>query len=211
MQELLVSTRNPHKIREISQLLGPAFTIRDLSALPGMDEVAETGSTFGENAALKALAASALFHGYVIADDSGLEVDALGGAPGVLSARFAGPGASDTANNTLLLERLENISARSARFRCVIALAHNQNLIASFEGCIEGTITTSPTGSRGFGYDPLFIPRGHPTTFANLPAEIKNSISHRARALAKLKHFLTSAAMPAAQESSASAPCRPSQ
>lgn len=185
---MLVSTRNAHKVAEIRAILGPRFDVRDLSAIPGMPEVEETGSTFEENATLKAVAASRLFDGWVIADDSGLEVDALGGAPGVLSARYAGPDADDAANNALLLKNLSAISARerTARFRCVIVLAHAGKKLAAFSGAVEGTILTGPRGTSGFGYDPLFLAGGTDATFAELGAEFKNAISHRSRALALL-------------------------
>lgn len=186
---LLVSTRNAHKVAEIRAILGEGFDVVDLATLPHMPEVEETGETFEENAALKAVAASQLFDGWVIADDSGLEVDALGGAPGVRSARYAGEPSNDTANNTLLLANLTGVrgKARSARFRCVIVLARNGRKLAAFSGTIEGTINNAPRGDGGFGYDPLFIPEGHCETFAQLPPETKNQLSHRARALAALK------------------------
>ncbi len=186
---LLVSTRNAHKIAEIRAILGPGFSVRDLSVLPEMPEVEETGETFEDNAALKAVAASRLFDGWVIADDSGLEVDALGGAPGVLSARYAGAQSDDAANNALLLKNLEHICgrARSARFRCVIVLAKSGAKLAAFAGSVEGRIIHSPRGAGGFGYDPLFVPDGHFKTFAELGPDIKNSLSHRARALANLR------------------------
>ncbi len=186
---LLVSTRNAHKVSEIRAILGARFDVSDLSALPDLPEVEETGSTFEENATLKALAASRLFDGWVIADDSGLEVDALGGAPGVLSARYAGPGANDAANNALLLTNLSGFSGagRTARFRCVIVLARAGEKLAAFSGAVEGIILTEPRGSSGFGYDPLFVANGTEATFAELGHEAKNAISHRSRALDALK------------------------
>ena len=188
---LLVSTRNAHKITEIRDILGPSFEVVDLMAIPDMPEVEETGSTFEENATLKAVAASKLFDGWVIADDSGLEVDALEGAPGVISARFSGPGATDASNRALLLERLACVrgKSRSARFRCVITLAKSGSAIASFDGSVEGTIINSEKGSLGFGYDPLFVPDGYCETFAQLGADVKNTLSHRAKALAELKQW----------------------
>lgn len=182
---LLVSTRNAHKIEEIRAILGAAFVVHDLSAIPQMPGVEETGDTFEENATLKAVAASALFDGWVIADDSGLEVDALGGEPGVRSARYAGEPSNDSANNALLLKNLEGIRGkdRSARFRCVIVLARNGRKLAAFSGSVDGTIINAPRGDGGFGYDPLFVPDGYCETFAQLPAATKNLLSHRARAL----------------------------
>jgi XTP/dITP diphosphohydrolase len=188
---VLVSTRNAHKLVEIRQILGPAFELLDLSCVPALGEVEETGDTFEENAALKALAASTHFGGWVLADDSGLEVDALGGAPGVRSARFSGEGATDASNRALLLEKLAAVPAgqRSARFRCVIALAKGGEVLAHFSGSVEGAIIGSEKGVGGFGYDPLFVPEGFGETFAELGAETKNRLSHRGRALAGLKSW----------------------
>lgn len=188
---VLVSTRNAHKLVEIRQILGPSFELLDLSCVPALGEVQETGTTFEENAALKALAASAHFDGWVLADDSGLEVDALGGAPGVRSARFSGEGATDVTNRALLLEKLATVRAdqRSARFRCVIALARGGEVLAHFSGAVEGVIIQSEQGAGGFGYDPLFVPEGFGETFAELGAETKNRLSHRGRALAGLKSW----------------------
>lgn len=188
---LLVSTRNAHKIGEIRAILGPTFTVSDLSALSGMPEVEETGETFEENATLKAVEASLRFDGWVIADDSGLEVDALGGAPGVFSARYAGPEASDADNNALLLRNLGGIGGneRSARFRCVIVLARAGRKLAAFSGAVEGRIVDDHRGAGGFGYDPLFVPEGFGETFGQLPAEVKNTLSHRAQALWKLREW----------------------
>ena len=188
---VLVSTRNAHKLVEIRQILGPSFELLDLSSIPALGEVEETGTTFEENAGLKALAASAHFGGWVLADDSGLEVDALGGAPGVYSARFSGEGATDVTNRALLLEKLAAVPAdqRSARFRCVIALARGGEVLAHFSGAVEGAIIQSEKGEGGFGYDPLFVPEGFGETFAELGAETKNRLSHRGRALAGLKSW----------------------
>jgi len=185
---LLVSTRNAHKVAEIREILGVGFEVLDLSAIAGAGEVEETGVTFEENATLKALAVSGHFDGWVIADDSGLEVDALRGAPGVWSARFSGDGATDASNRALLLEKLEGVRGkdRSARFRCVIVLARAGRKFAAFSGSVEGVIINQEKGSGGFGYDPLFVPEGHCETFAQLGADVKNALSHRARALAGL-------------------------
>ena len=190
-RHLLVSTRNAHKVEEIREILGSRFIISDLSSLTGFPEVEETGSTFIENASIKALAASARFDGWVIADDSGLEVDALDGAPGVRSARFSGESATDASNRSLLLEKLLHVrgQARSARFRCVIALARHGEVLANFSGSVEGVIIPQEKGTGGFGYDSLFVPQGYCETFAQLGAEIKNTLSHRARALSELKNW----------------------
>jgi XTP/dITP diphosphohydrolase len=186
---LLVATRNQHKLREIRTILGARFEVADLSILPTMDEVEETGTSFEENADLKAVAASQLFEGWVIADDSGLEVDALGGSPGVYSARYAGETASDSENNALLLKNLKEVpeQERRARFRCVIVLARVGRKLAVFSGVVEGLIASSPRGREGFGYDPLFIPDGFSETFGELPVATKNRLSHRARALNQLR------------------------
>lgn len=190
-RRLLVSTRNAHKVSEIREILGTDFDVLDLSGIPAVGEVEETGATFEENATLKALAVSEHFDGWVIADDSGLEVDCLGGAPGVWSARFAGVGATDASNRALLLQKLEGVRGRerSGRFRCVIVLARAGSKFAAFSGSVEGVIINQEKGSGGFGYDSLFVPDGHCATFAELGAEVKNALSHRARALAGLRSW----------------------
>jgi XTP/dITP diphosphohydrolase len=186
---LLVSTRNSHKLCEIRTILGAGFEVSDLSILPTMSEVEETGTSFEANAELKALGASQLFEGWVIADDSGLEVDALGGAPGVYSARYAGKAAGDSENNALLLKNLGEVpeEERRARFRCVIVLARAGRKLAAFNGFVEGLIALSPRGGGGFGYDPLFVPNGFSQTFGELPVATKNRLSHRAHALSQLR------------------------
>lgn len=188
MHRLLIATRNRHKTAEIGQMLGPRFALHDLTSYPALPEVDETGATFAENAALKAVETSLHFgaddpRSFVLADDSGLEVDALGGAPGVRSARYAGEKAGDYENLALLLSNLHGKELRSARFRCVIAIASRGKLLASFDGLCEGRILDQPKGSGGFGYDPVFQPEGESQTFAELPPENKNRISHRAKAL----------------------------
>jgi XTP/dITP diphosphohydrolase len=185
--QLIVATRNAHKTREIQRILGPTFTVNDLSAHPEIPDTRETGKSFGENAILKAVGASRHFPGLIVADDSGLEVDTLGGAPGIFSARYAGENATDKQNIDRLLGELARSGVeetkRSARFRCVIALARQGELLGTFEGIVEGTIVERARGSHGFGYDPIFVPHGFEETFAELPAEVKNAISHRAKAL----------------------------
>lgn len=196
MPELLLATRNAHKAAEVRAILGPAWQVTDLSLHPDWPEVEETGDTFSANAALKALAASRRApEAWVLADDSGLEVDALGGAPGVRSARYAGPGADDAANRTKLLAALAEAGAtaparRSARFRCVLAVARGGGLEGEFAGAVEGTITAAEEGAGGFGYDPLFQPDGFDETFGTLPAATKNRLSHRALALAEAAAWL---------------------
>jgi XTP/dITP diphosphohydrolase len=185
--QLIVATRNAHKTREIQRILGPAFTVTDLSSHPEIPEIRENGKSFGENAILKAVGASRHLPGLIVADDSGLEVDALGGAPGIFSARYAGKNATDKRNIDKLLDELARIGAeethRSARFRCVIAVAQQRKLLGTFEGIVEGTIVERARGLHGFGYDPIFVPRGFEKTFAELPAEVKDTISHRAKAI----------------------------
>jgi XTP/dITP diphosphohydrolase len=194
VQHLIVATRNAHKTREIQRILGADFAVLDLSAYPETPETAETGKTFEENAVLKATAASRQLPGLVVADDSGLEVDALGGAPGIYSARYAAPNATDKQNIDKLLEELARIETakRSARFRCVIALAREGKLLGTFEGVVEGVIVNSPRGASGFGYDPVFMPRGFGKTFGQLSPAEKDRVSHRSRALAKLRVRLSS-------------------
>ncbi|HXM25974.1 MAG TPA: XTP/dITP diphosphatase [Chthoniobacterales bacterium] len=195
MQQLIVATRNRNKTREIQQILGPKFELRDLTAYPEISEIVESGKSFEENAKLKAIAVSKELSGLVIADDSGLEVAALDGAPGIYSARYAGDKATDKENIDRLLGELGRIGAqrdqRRARFRCVLALARNGQMLGTFEGIADGAIVDQPRGSRGFGYDPIFVPNGFGHTFAELPVELKNGISHRAQAIRALAAKLT--------------------
>lgn len=193
---LLIATHNAHKTGEMRAILGLHFeTITDLTALPGMTPPDETGATFAENSAIKALAASrARPDALVLADDSGLEVDALGGAPGIYSSRFSGEGATDASNREKLLVELarpEHAGApRTARFHCVVTVAKNGEVVAQFDGKVEGRIAEVMTGNGGFGYDPLFIPEGHDASFGELPEDIKNSMSHRSRALSKFREWI---------------------
>jgi XTP/dITP diphosphohydrolase len=192
--DLLLATRNQHKTREFAQLLGPNFTLRDLTSEHALPEILETGRTFEENALIKAIAISKIFpNQIVIADDSGLEVTSLAGAPGIFSARYAGENASDRRNVQKLLCKLQGAPERSAWFRCVIALAKNGELITKVAGEVAGTITKSPRGESGFGYDPIFIPEGFEATFAELPSETKNAISHRANAAGELVQYFNTA------------------
>ena len=190
MIELVVATRNRHKAREIQPILGPEFRVYDLGAHPEVLEIRESGTSFKENAKLKALAASRQLPALVIGDDSGLEVDALGGAPGIYSARYAGANATEKDKIDKLLRELARVRAtedgRRARFRCVVALARNGNLLGTFEGVVEGSIAGEARGDSGFGYDPIFIPEGLKQTFGELPTEVKNTISHRAKAIRAL-------------------------
>ena len=190
MIELVVATRNRHKTREIQPILGPEFSVRDLGAHPEVSEIRESGTSFEENAKLKALAASRQLPALVIADDSGLEVDALGGAPGIYSARYAGANTTERDKIDKLLRELEQVRAtddrRHARFRCVVALARNGDLLGMFEGTVQGRITDTARGDSGFGYDPIFVPDGFEQTFGELPTQVKNTISHRAKAIRAL-------------------------
>jgi XTP/dITP diphosphohydrolase len=189
--QLIVATRNAHKTREIAKILGSALAVQDLTAHPEVSEIAENGASFEENAKLKAIAVSKQLPGLAIADDSGLEVEALGGAPGIHSARYAGANASDKGKIAKLLGQLAKVSAKSdrrrARFCCVLAVAHEGQILATFEGVVEGKIAERPRGLYGFGYDPIFIPDGFEETFAELPEELKNKISHRGKAIRKLQ------------------------
>lgn len=188
--ELVVATRNRHKTAEIQDILGPEVGVRDLGAHPEVREMRESGISFEENAKLKALAASKQLPALVIADDSGLEVDALGGAPGIYSARYAGENATDRDKIDKLLRELARVRAtgdqRGARFRCVVALARNGNLLDTFAGTVEGRIANEERGDSGFGYDPIFVPEGFQQTLGELPTEVKNTISHRAKAIRAL-------------------------
>src|SRR3954468_2740732 len=193
MRHLLLATRNPHKTREFSEMLGEDFVIRDLSHEKAAPVIAEVGSTFEENAILKARGIATQFPGLIVADDSGLEVDALNGAPGVYSARYAGARATDRSNVAKLLRELKGRPADRpfrARFRCVLALAQGTEVLGTFEGAVEGTIVDRPRGSSGFGYDPVFQPVGFDRTFAELLPEEKNAISHRAVAIRLLREAL---------------------
>ena len=194
---LVIATHNSHKTDEIRDMLGSLVrTVLDLTQFPDISPADETGTTFLANATIKALAASkALPAGtWVLADDSGLEVDALNGEPGVYSARYSGPDATDASNREKLLLELKNSGARgktrSARFRCVLVLAKDGTVIADCDGSVEGIITNEEKGDGGFGYDSLFVPHGYCETFGQLPPEVKNSLSHRARAIHALQQIL---------------------
>lgn len=184
---LYCATSNPGKLREF-QTSAPDFDIRLLpQSLPAPEE---HGETFEANAAEKALYYGAHTDGYLFADDSGLEVDALGGAPGVYSARFAGPGASDGANNALLLDHLRGDLNRTARFVCVIALVRGRSLIKTFRGEVEGRILDAPRGPGGFGYDPLFYYEPFGCTFGEAAHDQKMLVSHRGKALQAMFTYL---------------------
>jgi XTP/dITP diphosphohydrolase len=190
---LLVATHNRGKKAEYAEILdGLGLELVSLTDLGITEDVEETGITFAENALLKARAYASLAGMLTLADDSGLEVDALGGEPGVRSARYAGPGATDEDRYRLLLDKLEAVPAgrRGARFRCVIALVWPDGGERVTEGVCEGWITREPTGTHGFGYDPVFYVPGEGRTMAELPPEVKNRISHRAQAGWEAKRIL---------------------
>jgi XTP/dITP diphosphohydrolase len=194
MPRLIVATHNSHKTEEIRAILGDRFaSYLDLNSFPQIEPAVEDGETFEDNARIKSLhAARFLPDDVVLADDSGLEVDALGGAPGVRSARYAGPQATDAANRAKLLATLGNEPQRSARFRCVLALAQGGEVVEIASGTVEGEILHAEEGHGGFGYDSLFRPIGHASSFGVLPSETKNALSHRGNALRDLVKRLDS-------------------
>ncbi|MCF8011299.1 MAG: XTP/dITP diphosphatase [Clostridiales bacterium] len=192
---LVLATNNEGKVRELQDMLGTQdFEVVSLKEYPSIPEVEEDGATFKENAVKKAREISAAVGEWTMADDSGLEVDYLGGAPGVHSARFAGEHGDNEANNKRLLELLEGVpfENRTARFRCVVAVASPGGDVKTAEGSCEGIITGDPRGDEGFGYDPLFYSPEHGKTFAELDRETKNASSHRGRALRGARDFLKS-------------------
>jgi XTP/dITP diphosphohydrolase len=193
-KELVIATRNPGKLIEVRELLSDLpLALKSLLDFPQTTEVEETGATFTDNASIKATAYALQTGAWALSDDSGLEVDALGGAPGVYSARYAGAGASDAERVELLLSELAltvDIDRR-ARFACAISLSDPTGRIINVStGICEGHITHRPRGEHGFGYDPIFIPEGYEQTFSELTSEVKQVISHRARALVKTRDFL---------------------
>lgn len=193
MKELVVATGNKGKLREFGELLqGMVETILSPADFPGFPEVEEDGDTFEANAIKKAMSAARFTGKPVLADDSGLSVDYLGGRPGVHSARFAGENATDADNNALLLRELEGVLSekRTAAFHCVIALCFPDGSCQTFDGSLPGVVLEAPRGSGGFGYDPLFLVPEYGQTFSELPMEIKNSISHRGRAMQMLKEAM---------------------
>ena len=194
MRILLLGTRNPGKLREITSILeGSGWSFSSLQEFDHVGSAEENGVTYSENAIAKAQFYAAETGLVALADDSGLEVAALAGAPGVLSARYAGEHASDADRRQLLLSELSTMNNpdRRARFVSVVAIANPAGTVLNIsEGICEGTLTFAPRGDGGFGYDPLFIPNGYTQTFAELPENIKNRISHRALALIRTKEFL---------------------
>jgi XTP/dITP diphosphohydrolase len=189
MKRIVFATNNAHKLSEVKAVLGDGYELVTLREVGITEDIPETGATLDENASIKARYVYERTGLDCFADDTGLEVTALNGAPGVRSARYATDGHDFAANNAKLLRELEGKEDRSARFRTVISLIRN-GIEEQVEGIVEGTIATSLSGSEGFGYDPLFIPEGHNITFAEMSAEEKNAISHRGRAVAALVKIL---------------------
>ncbi len=191
--KIVLATRNRKKAEEMRRILRTMnISIATLDDFPGCPEVQEDGKTFEENAVKKARAVSDYTKMPVLADDSGLEVYALGGAPGVLSARYAGEGADDRKNYEKLLREMSAVpdDKRGARFVCVIALAFPDSRVETFSGYAEGLIGKEPRGANGFGYDPVFYPKGHERTFAEMPDKEKDLLSHRGRALSEVQRYL---------------------
>jgi len=188
---IFLATRNRHKTREIQEMLGSGVLVTDATTAPELPEIEETGATFEANSRLKAEGISRHVPGIVLADDSGLEVDALGKEPGVYSARYAGPGCTDEQNTALVLEKMTSVlhAARTARFRCVLAVAEGGVTLATFDGTVEGILANEVRGAGGFGYDPIFMPLGYGETFGELPSEVKHGMSHRSRALTLFKRW----------------------
>ncbi len=189
--ELVFVSHNPHKIEEISEILGQGFSLKGLGDLPCHEDIPEPHETLEDNALEKARYVNRKFGVDCFADDTGLEVEALDGLPGVHSARYAGEAKDSEANIEKLLKNLEGEENRKARFRTVIALILNGREYL-FEGVVNGTIARQKAGTKGFGYDPVFVPNGYQTTFAQMPLHEKNRISHRGRAIQKLAAFLKS-------------------
>lgn len=189
-KELVFATHNANKAVEIQRLLGNRFSVKTLSDIDFHDDIAETENTLEGNAKLKSSFIHTRFNCNVFSDDTGLEVFALNGEPGVRSARYAGEQKSNQANMDLLLKKLERVEDRSAQFRTVISL-YWDNQLHEFEGIVKGKIITDKRGTQGFGYDPIFVPDGLNTTFAEMSMEDKNKISHRGRAIQQMIDFLS--------------------
>lgn len=188
--EIIFATHNNNKLKEVQSLVPQGIKVISLDELQMTTDIPETGQTLKENALIKARTIFQMFQKPVIADDTGLEVDALNGAPGVYSARYAGEPSNADNNMTLLMKNLENEKRRTAQFKTVIAYIDAEAKEYLFEGKVEGVIINERRGEKGFGYDPIFMPLGYETTFAEMPLEEKNSISHRARALKAFSEFI---------------------
>lgn len=190
LPRLIIATRNAHKTAEIRDVIGDSYEVLDANAFPDCPTIEETGTTFLENARLKALGISRVLEGWVLSDDSGLEVDALDGEPGVWSSSYGGDEGNHPLNNQRLMREMEGKDLRTARYRCTMVVARNGEEKAHFSGTVEGRILEEARGSKGFGYDPLFVPDGHELTFAELGPAVKSELSHRARALRQAVEFL---------------------
>ena len=186
---LLFATNNPHKLKEIREIIGAEIKIMSLKEIGFEDEIPETQDTIEGNAFQKAHFIYERTKLDCFADDTGLEIDALDGRPGVYSARYAGEGCSFDDNIRKVLQELEGVKNRNARFRCAICLVINGEEFL-FEGKVEGSVITGRKGAGGFGYDPVFVPAGHQQTFAEMPPYLKNGLSHRGRAVSKMLRFL---------------------
>lgn len=193
-REIVFATNNAHKLSEIREIAGSEWTILSLDEIGCHTDIPETSDTFEGNARQKAEFVKEHFGYECFADDSGLIVDSLGGAPGVYSARYAGPAHDSVANMNLLLRNMKEITDRRAHFTTCIALTEPDGGVRLFEGRIDGVITREPRGNDGFGYDPVFQPEGSDLTFAQMSAEEKNAISHRGKATAQLIDYLKSKA-----------------
>lgn len=188
-KKIVFATNNRHKLQELRRIAGDSWKILSLEDIGCNDDIPETADSLEGNAEIKARWVKEKYGYDCFADDTGLMVDALGGAPGVYSARYAGDGHDSQANMSLLIKNMEGVDNRAARFRTVIALVQG-NDVHLFEGVVEGRITTSPAGCGGFGYDPVFKPAESDVTFAEMDADAKNAISHRGRATARLMDYL---------------------
>ncbi len=195
-EQLILATRNAHKTAEVRAMLGGRYDVRNATDFPDFPEIEETGTTFLENARLKALGISERISGWVLSDDSGLEVDALGGDPGVWSSSYGGVEGDHPRNNARLLREMRGEPNRRACFRCTMVLARDGREVAHFSGTVGGAILEAPEGDGGFGYDPLFVPDGHEKSFASLGMEQKNALSHRARALQQVVEYLSEESKP---------------
>lgn len=189
MKKIVFATNNAHKLEELRNILSGRYQVLGLTDIGFYEDIPETGDTLAENASLKSKHIFDRFEIDCFSDDTGLEVDVLNGKPGVYSARFAGENSTYEQNVDKLLNALKGLENRTARFKTVISLIQNGKEY-QFEGSVEGVITKDKHGAEGFGYDPVFLPHGYTQTFAEMPAELKNKISHRGKAVVKLVDFL---------------------
>lgn len=190
MEKIIFATNNAHKLSEVRQILAAMYEVVSLADIGFVDDIPEPYDTFEENALVKARTIAQQMGYDCFAEDTGLVIDALGGEPGVKSARYAGDGRLTDANVDLVLQKMQGVTNRQARFKTVVALLLDGKEYL-FEGVVEGTILTERCGTSGFGYDPIFVPVGYSQTFAEMPAKLKNNISHRAKAIEKLVAFLS--------------------